>query len=111
MARSCTRSLFAISLVASCLAACARDAPLAAVNAGMHNLKCPRSDIETSLVRQTPKVREYVVACDFMYTRVHCSDHGCQPAPLQPPCTGDLCFEEDPVTLQWKPKTVDRSPL
>jgi len=100
-----------VSFSVSFLAGCARDAPVAAVNAGMRNLKCPRGDIETELVRQTPKVREYVVACDFIYTRVHCSDRSCQPAPLQPPCVGDLCFEEDPVTLQWKPKPVDRSAL
>jgi len=111
MAYACTRSLLTLSLLICGFSACARDAPVAAVNAGMRNLKCPRSDVELTLARETPKVREYVVACDFMYTRVHCSDRGCQPAPLQPPCVGDACFEEDPVTLQWKLKSADRSAL
>lgn len=55
------------------------------------------------LNRTTPKVREYVVGCDFMYTRVHCTEQGCHPAEVKPPCIGDMpCFEEDPVTLEWR---------
>jgi hypothetical protein len=38
-----------------------------------------------------------------MYTRVHCTKAGCRSAPLEPPCVGNLpCFEEDPVTLEWR---------
>ena len=70
---------------------------------GSRNLKCPRSELESTLSRSTPKVREYLVGCDFMYSRVHCSDKGCHPAEVKPPCIGDLpCFEEDPITLEWR---------
>ena len=70
---------------------------------GSRNLKCPRSELESTLSRSTPKVREYLVGCDFMYSRVHCTDKGCHPAEVKPPCIGDLpCFEEDPITLEWR---------
>jgi hypothetical protein len=84
-------------------AACAGTEPVAAVDIGMQKLRCPRGEVETTLSRRTSKVREYVVACDFMYTRVHCTDTGCYPAKIKPPCFGGVdCFEEDPVTLDWK---------
>ncbi len=89
-------------LVFLSLAACASEPP-GVTQVGSRNLKCPRSDLETRLNRTTPKVREYLVGCDFMYTRVHCTDRGCHPAEVKPPCIGDMpCFEEDPVTLEWR---------
>lgn len=78
---------------------------------GSQNLRCPRSELATTLNRTTPKVREYLVGCDFMYSRVHCTDRGCSLAEVKPPCIGDMpCFEEDPVTLRWRlpPKVASR---
>ena len=67
------------------------------------SLHCPRQDLEVALNRQTHSVREYAVACNFMYTRVQCSARGCHPAEVEPPCVGNMpCFEEDPETLTWK---------
>jgi hypothetical protein len=82
--------------------ACAAE-PRSVVQIGSRNLKCPRSEVQTTLNRSTPVVREYLVGCDFMFTRVHCSDKGCHPAAVKPPCIGDMpCFEEDPITLEWR---------
>jgi hypothetical protein len=83
---------------------CAASAEEAQVlQVGSQNLRCPRSELATTLNRTTPRVREYLVGCDFMYSRVHCADHGCYLAEVKPPCIGDLpCFEEDPVTLRWR---------
>jgi hypothetical protein len=83
---------------------CASGEPRAVLDTGGRNLKCARADIETKLSRETPKVKEYLVGCDFMYTRVHCDNDSCRPAPLKPPClpNGGPCFEEDPVTLEWE---------
>lgn len=82
--------------------ACTR-APDAVIEAGARNLHCPRSEIEVALNRETRSVREYAVACNFTYTLVHCTDSGCRPAPVKPPCVGDApCFEEDPETLEWR---------
>src|SRR5262245_32529323 len=76
--------------------ACA-GAPDAVLDAGARNLHCPRSEIEVALNRETRSVREYAVACNFTYTLVHCTKSGCHPAPVRPPCVGDVpCFEEDP---------------
>jgi hypothetical protein len=88
----------------SALTACAEPAPTAVVRAGLRNLKCPSGEGEMMLTRETPKVREYVVACDFRYTRVLCDAAGCRGAPPKPPCSRSTCFEEDPVTLEWRPK-------
>jgi hypothetical protein len=83
--------------------ACASAEPEGVLRVGSRNLRCPKSDLATALNRTTPKVHEYVVACDFMYTRVHCTEKGCYPAEVKPPCIGDgPCFEEDPVTLRWR---------
>jgi hypothetical protein len=85
------------------LASCAAGEPRAVLNVASKNLKCPHSELEAQLGRQTSQVREYYVACDFMYTRVHCSqERGCYTAPLEPPCFDGQCFKEDPVTLQWE---------
>jgi hypothetical protein len=79
------------------------SAPDAVLEAGGRNLQCPHRDLEVALNRETSLVREYAVACNFMYTRVHCKKNGCYSAPLEPPCVGNLpCFEEDPVTLEWR---------
>lgn len=83
--------------------ACASSEPAGVLQVGSRNLKCQRSEVATTLNRTTPKVREYLVGCDFMYTRVQCTDSECHPAQVKPPCIGDLpCFEEDPVTLEWR---------
>jgi hypothetical protein len=82
--------------------ACART-PDAVLEAGARNLHCPRAEIEVALNRETRSVREYAVACNFTYTLVHCTKSGCRPAPVRPPCVGDVpCFEEDPETLEWR---------
>ena len=87
---------------ASSVTSCA-STPDAVLDAGARNLHCPRRELEVVLNRETPRVREYAVACNFMYTRVDCSDAGCRPAPVEPPCVGKLpCFEEDPITLEWR---------
>jgi hypothetical protein len=92
------------ALLASTLVplACA-GTPDAVLDAGARNLHCPRSEIEVALNRETRSVREYAVACNFTYTLVHCTKSGCHPAPVRPPCVGDVpCFEEDPETLEWR---------
>jgi hypothetical protein len=80
----------------------------AVLRVGSRNLRCPASDLETALHRESPKVREYYVGCDFMYTRVLC-DKGngataaqCHPAKPQPPCFGGGCFKENPTTFDWE---------
>ncbi len=79
------------------------SAPDAVRDIGLRKLHCSRDDVEVALNRETPKVREYAVGCNFMYTLVHCTDQGCAPAAVKPPCIGDLpCFEEDPDTLTWR---------
>jgi hypothetical protein len=83
---------------------CASSEP-GVLQAGSRNLKCQRGEVEMALNRETAKVREYLVGCEFMYTRVHCTDAGCYPAKIKPPCIGDVpCFKEDPVTLEWIPE-------
>jgi hypothetical protein len=82
---------------------CAAAEQATVLQVGSQNLKCPRSELESTLNRTTPKVREYLVGCDFMYSRVHCGDQGCHLAKVKPPCIGEgPCFEEDPVTLEWR---------
>jgi hypothetical protein len=91
--------LFTVGLAAS---SCA-STPDAVLETGSRNLHCPRRELEVALNRETTQVREYAVACNFMYTRVHCTKGGCRSAPLEPPCVGNLpCFEEDPVTLECR---------
>lgn len=70
---------------------------------GSRNLRCPRSDLETALNRESTKAREYYVGCDFMYTRVLCdkSTDSCHPAKAKPPCFGGGCWKEDPQTFEW----------
>jgi hypothetical protein len=106
------RTANAIVLSVLLAGGCASSAPDSVLQVGSRNLRCPRSEVSTELNRTTPKVREYLVGCDFMYTRVHCTDAGCRPAEIKPPCIGDgPCFEEDPVTLEWRlPKVASAGP-
>jgi hypothetical protein len=92
-----------IALTLALFVGCASE-PRGPLTVAAKNLKCQRSELHAELGRTTPKVQEYYVACDFMYTRVHCSkERGCYTAPLQPPCVNGSCFKEDPVTLEWEP--------
>jgi hypothetical protein len=70
------------------------------------NLHCPQTEMVSELNRETRRVREYYVACDFTYTTVRCADGHCFPAKPKPPCFGGGCFTEDPETLEW---TLDDS--
>ena len=82
--------------------ACASAPPPNVLAVGTEKLTCPRSEVETMLNRQTSKVREYYVGCNFIFTRVHCTETSCYVAKLKPPCIQDkYCFKEDPVTLEW----------
>jgi hypothetical protein len=84
-------------------AGCAGGAPAAAIEAGARSLHCQGQELESALNRETSQVREYVVGCNFTYTRVQCRDGRCYTAAVEPPCLGmKECFEEDPVTLEWK---------
>jgi hypothetical protein len=70
---------------------------------GANNLRCQRGEVETALHRQSSRVREYYVGCDFMYTRVLCNEaNECHPKKPQPPCFAGGCFKEDPVTFEWE---------
>jgi hypothetical protein len=93
------------------LPACTGGGPSSAIaRIGSRNLRCPQSEVETALHRESSKVSEYYVGCDFMYTRVLCDKlHGaehptaeCHPAKPQPPCFSGGCFKEDPVTFEWE---------
>lgn len=104
-----TLGVVAFGLLAGCSAASESGTVL---RVGSRNLRCPQSDLETALHRESSQVREYYVGCDFMYTRVLC-DKGngataaqCHPAKPQPPCFGGGCFKEDPITFEW---TLDES--
>jgi len=79
------------------------SAPPAVRDIATRKLHCARDDVEVSLNRETPRVREYAAGCNFMYTRVLCTDQQCAPAETKPPCIGNMpCFEEDPDTLTWR---------
>jgi hypothetical protein len=94
----------------SALSGCAgASEPNAVLRVGSRNLRCPQSELETALHRESSQVREYYVGCDFMYTRVLCDKPGtgqlaaqCHPAKPQPPCFGGGCFKEDPNTFEWE---------
>jgi hypothetical protein len=88
------------------------SAPDAVRTVASSSLHCPREELEVALNRETHTVREYAVACNFMYTRVQCTDQGCHPAEVEPPCIGDMpCFKEDPETLTWKLAASDAATL
>jgi hypothetical protein len=91
------------ALLVAVLPSCASSEEPQVLAAADRRLKCERSEIETKLNRETPVVREYLVGCEFMFTRVHCTNQRCYPAEAEPPCLGDLpCFEENPLTLRWE---------
>ena len=96
--------VIAAALLAVWVSGCAAGTEQTQVlQVGSRNLRCTRSEVESTLNRETPKVREYLVGCDFMYSRVHCTDRDCHLAEVKPPCIGEgPCFEEDPVTLEWR---------
>jgi hypothetical protein len=107
--------LWWIGIVALGASGCAGGEPNAVVSVGARNLRCQRSEVETALHRESPKVREYYVGCDFMYTRVLCDKpsgpgeaSACHPARPQPPCFGGGCFKENPETFEWE---LDESQL
>ena len=105
------RPLWAL-LITAVLPACASSEEPRVLAAADRRLKCARSEIETKLNRETPVVREYLVGCEFMYTRVHCTSEQCYPAETEPPCIGELpCFKENPVTLRWELDEVARADL
>ena len=91
-------------------AGCASSEPIGVRNVAQHQLKCASDDIYAVVNRTTPRVREWIVGCEFYYTRVLCSAEGCRVPTPKPPCFGDHeCFEEDPVTLDWTlPRTAAR---
>ena len=96
--------------IATVLTACASSEEPQVLAAADRRLKCARSEIETKLSRETAVVREYLVGCEFMFTRVHCTNEGCYPAEAEPPCIGKLpCFKENPVTLRWELDEVARA--
>jgi len=81
---------------------CANEESVQAKAVVGDGFKCPPGELEAGLNRETPKVREWIVGCNFIYARIHCRDGRCYRAPPEPPCMGDLpCFKEDPVTLEW----------
>jgi len=99
-------TLFALGAGAlGALSGCAASAePNAIMRIGSRNLRCPSSDLETALHRESSQTAEYYVGCDFMYTRVLCDKRAatCHPAKPQPPCFGGGCFKENPLTFEWE---------
>jgi hypothetical protein len=92
-----------LALLGVWAAGCASAEQGSVLQVGSTNLRCPRSELESTLSRTTPRVREYLVGCDFMYSRVICAEKACHLAEVKPPCIGEgPCFEEDPVTLEWR---------
>jgi len=99
-------------LICAVFPACAGSEEPRVLAAADRRLKCARSETETKLNRETPVVREYLVGCEFMFTRVHCTNEGCYPAEAEPPCIGELpCFKENPVTLRWELDEIARAEL
>jgi hypothetical protein len=101
-----TLSVAVVAALSGCSAASETNAVL---RVGSRNLRCPQSDLETALQRESSQVREYYVGCDFIYTRVLCTKPApgqvatqCHPAKPQPPCFGGGCFKENPNTFEWE---------
>lgn len=98
------------TLLAIGLVGCAAGEPNAVLSLGARNLRCQRGELETAIHRESSKVREYYVGCDFMYTRVLCDKPAagsagaaqCHPARPQPPCFGGGCWKENPETFEWE---------
>jgi hypothetical protein len=98
-------------VTATALAGCsAASEPNAILRIGSRNLRCPQSDLEMALHRESSQTAEYYVGCDFIYTRVLCekprgAEHPtteCHPAKPQPPCFAGGCFKENPQTFEWE---------
>jgi hypothetical protein len=106
MAKLVGAVLFGVVLGA--LSACTQSAERpAALAVAARNLHCTQPEMAIVLNRETPKVREYLVGCNFTYSKVRCANEGCFPAKPKPPCFGGGCFKEDPVTLEW---TLEEAP-
>jgi len=101
-----TIGIFSLGLALCSTFGCAGSEPAAVLAVGSRNLRCQRSELETALHRESARVREYYVGCDFVYTRVLCDKakgtEGCYPARPQPPCFGGGCFRENPETFEWE---------
>lgn len=105
------KSLGSLTLVtAIACVGCASHEPLGVRSIAQRQLKCAPDDVYAVVNRETPRVREWIVGCEFYYTRVLCAADGCSVATPRPPCFGDeACFEEDPMTLEWTlPRTASR---
>lgn len=96
-----SKKLLALLLLTGCSFA-ATGEQAGVLQIGSRNLKCQRSELASVLTRESTRTREYYVACDFMYTRVLCSDKGCRSARPRPPCFGGGCFKEDAETFEWE---------
>jgi hypothetical protein len=101
-----TCQVMVLALASGCSGA---DQQNAVLRVASRNLRCPASDLETTLNRESSQVREYYVGCDFIYTRVLCDKPNanqataqCHLAKPQPPCFGGSCFKENPVTFDWE---------
>ncbi|HEX2732861.1 MAG TPA: hypothetical protein VHM70_14730 [Polyangiaceae bacterium] len=102
MASSTIGSLAGGSVFALLVCACANPEALQANQVAAERLHCDPETMAAGVERETAQVREWIVGCNFTYTRVHCRGHSCYQAPPKPPCIGNLpCFVEDPVTLEW----------
>lgn len=91
-------------------ASCASNEPVAVRSIAQRQLRCAADDLYAVVNRTTPRVEEWIVGCEFYYTRVLCSAEGCRVPSPKPPCFGDMeCFEEDPTTLEWTlPRVASR---
>ena len=96
-----TLGVVAVTALAGCGAA---SEPNAILRIGSRNLRCPQSDLEAALHRESNRTEEYYVGCDFMFTRVLCDKQtaSCHSAKPQPPCFGGGCFKENPQTFEWE---------
>ena len=106
------RLLLALLTVGAALGSvgCVSHDPPGVRSVAQRQLKCAPDDVYAVINRTTPRVQEWIVGCEFYYTRVLCSANGCQVPTPKPPCFGDQeCFEEDPMTLEWTlPRTASR---
>lgn len=94
-------ALAAVGVVAGTIS-CTSHAPVGVRSVAQRQLRCAPDDIYAVVNRTTPRVQEWIVGCEFYYTRVLCSSEGCRVPSPKPPCFGaDDCFSEDPVTLEW----------
>jgi hypothetical protein len=96
-------AVFAILAGGASLCACAGSEPRAVRHAAIRQLGCSPDDVYAFVNRRTSKVDEWYAGCDFKYLRVHCGSEGGAGAGPRPPCLGEgECFEEDPLTFEWR---------